>query len=151
MLFIAKKGLQIELAKGLIINGYMFYIVTTIGIVFCLSLAQLLVKIPIVKNVFSILGKHSFAIMAFHFVAIKSVDVIYSYFINETRPKIIGKWITSYPDKLFFVYLLAATIGPVVFSIIFDFINEKVQDKITELDNKRKVKKLTNGKKEEAH
>lgn len=151
LLFIAKKGLQIELAKGLIINGYMFYIVTTIGIVFCLSLAQLLVKIPIVKNVFSILGKHSFAIMAFHFVAIKSVDVIYSYFINETRPKIIGKWITSYPDKLFFVYLLAATIGPVVFSIIFDFINEKVQDKITELDNKRKVKKLTNGKKEEAH
>ena len=69
-----------------------------------------------------------------------------SSWVNPSENSCLVDW-----RKLFFVYLLAATIGPVVFSIIFDFINEKVQDKITELDNKRKVKKLTNGKKEEAH
>ena len=136
LLFTAKKGWQIELAKGLIINGYMFYIVTAVGIAFCLSLAQLLVKIPIIKQIFSILGKHSFSIMALHFVAIKSVDVIYSYLINETNPEIIGNWITSYPDRLFMVYLIAGTVFPVIFSIIFDYINENIIDKIVKFNKK---------------
>ena len=136
LLFISKKGLQIELAKGLIINGYMFYIVTTVGIIFCLSLAQLLVKIPIVNFIFSTLGKHSFAIMALHFVAIKSVDVIYSYFINETNPEIIGQWIISYPGKLFASYLIAGIVLPVIFSILFDYINDLIQEKIIKQNKK---------------
>ena len=120
----------------------MFYIITTTGIVFCLTLAKFLIKIPIIKNIFSIIGKHSFAIMALHFVFIKSVDVIYSYFINETRPEIIGKWITSYPNKLFIAYLIAGTLIPVLFSITFDFVNEKVLNNIFKLNGEKHEKIL---------
>lgn len=121
---IIEKGMKIELSRENIINGYMFYIVSFIGICFCLSLASIIEKIPVVNKVIELCGKHSFAIMALHFACGKGVDVIYSKIINETNPEIISKWVTSYPEKLWIVYVIVGCLVPLIFSIIVEYIKK---------------------------
>lgn len=121
---IMEKGMQIELSQEKIINSYMFYIVSAIGISFCLSLASIIVRIPLLNKVIELCGKHSFSIMALHFACIKVVDVIYSRIINETNPDIISKWVTSYPEKLWIIYVIVGCIIPLIFSIIIEQIKE---------------------------
>lgn len=129
--FIIKKNMQIELSKEMIVNGYMFYILSFIGICFCISLATILEKIPIINKLISLLGKHSFTIMALHFASMKLVDVIYCKMINETNPEIISKWVTSYPEKLWILYVVVGCILPLIFSIIV----EKVKGIIVKFEN----------------
>lgn len=117
---IIKKGYQIELSDERIINVYMFYIITFIGIAFCLSLAAIIEKVPILNKVTALLGKHSFAIMALHFASVKLVDVIYSKIINETNPVIISKWVVSYPEKLWWIYIIVGCTLPLVFSVLME-------------------------------
>ena len=120
--------MQIELSQEMIINGYMFYIVSFVGICFCLSLASIIEKIPLLNKIIELCGKHSFSIMALHFACIKCVDVIYSKIINETNPVVISRWVTSYPEKLWILYVVIGCIIPVMFSIIIEFI-KKLQEK----------------------
>ena len=119
---IIKKEMKIELASENIINCYMFYIVSIVGICFCLSLATIIEKIPVLNKALELCGKHSFSIMALHFACAKGVDVIYSKIINETDPYIISKWVTSYPEKLWILYIFIGCIIPVLFSVIIEHI-----------------------------
>ena len=120
LIYVIKQGMKIELSKEMIINGYMFYIVSFVGVCFCLSLAGIIEKIPIIKTIIELLGKHSFAIMALHFACAKGVDVIYSKIIGETNPEVISKWVTSYPEKLWILYVFIGCIIPLMFSMILE-------------------------------
>ena len=126
---IIKKNYQIELSAEMIINGYMFYIISFIGILFCLSLAAIIEKVPILNKVVALLGKHSFSIMALHFASVKLVDVIYSRLINQTNPEIISRWVVSYPEKIWYVYIIVGCILPVVFSLVMEKTKKFVKNK----------------------
>lgn len=127
LLYIIKKGMTIDLAIEKIINGYMFYIVSIIGILFCISLAVNIEKIPVINKIFAFLGKHSFSIMALHFLCVKVVDVIYSKMIGEVNAEIISKWVTSYPEKIWGIYVIAGCFFPTIISVIIEIIKSKIQ------------------------
>lgn len=122
LIYAVKQGMRISLAQEDIINSYMFYIVSTIGICFCCSLSNIMEKIPILNKTIAAMGKHSFSIMALHFACAKGIDVIYSKIIGETNPEIISKWVTAYPEKLWIIYLIVGCVIPVIFSILIDYI-----------------------------
>ena len=115
---IVKNGMIIALATQQIINGYMFYLVSFVGIMYCISLASIIEKIPVIKDAVSLCGKQSFAIMALHFACIKGVDVIYSKIIHETNPEIISNWVSTYPEKLWIIYLIVGCVVPVIFGLL---------------------------------
>ena len=122
LIYAVKQGMRISLAQEDIINSYMFYIVSTIGICFCCSLSNIIEKIPVLNKSIAAMGKHSFSIMALHFACAKGIDVIYSKIIGETNPEIISKWVTAYPEKLWIIYVIVGCIIPVIFSILIDYI-----------------------------
>ena len=123
---IIKKQMIIELSLEMIINGYMFFIVSFIGICFCLASASIIEKIPGLNKLIELCGKHSFSIMALHFACVKGVDVIYSKMIGEINPEVISRWVTSYGDKLWIIYVLVGCIIPLIFSVIVEYIKKIV-------------------------
>lgn len=137
--FIIKKNMQIELSKEMIVNGYMFYILSFIGICFCISLAIVIEKIPIVNKMMILFGKNSFTIMALHFASMKLVDVVYCKIINETNPEIISKWVTAYPEKLWILYVLIGCILPLIFSMIVEKVKAIIIKYEKEQNNKNFV------------
>ena len=120
LIYVVKQGMEIELSREMIINGYMFFIVSTVGICFCVSLASIIEKIPILNTLIELFGKHSFAIMALHFACVKGIDVIYSKIIGETRIEVISRWVTAYPEKLWIIYVLVGCIIPLMISIVLE-------------------------------
>ena len=66
----------IELSRYMIINEWLFYPVTFVGIYFCLSLAKLLCRVNILERVLAAAGQYSFAIMSLHLLGFKIVDYI---------------------------------------------------------------------------
>ena len=131
-LVVVKNGIVIDLAQEKIINGYMFYIVSIVGIIFCLSISKIIELIPIINKWFIVLGKNSFYIMAFHFVCIKLVDVIYARIINETNPTIIGHWVSTYSEKLWIIYVIVGTVLPILISFAFDLIKRNINNYIND-------------------
>lgn len=99
----------VELTVNSIINPYLFFPVTLMGIYFCLSLAKVLNHFTITRKIFSLVGKNSFHIMALHFLGIKIVDLIYGNIINA-EPSVIE----GYPHgfNLWFVYWIFGILIP---------------------------------------
>jgi hypothetical protein len=62
------RGYFIELTNNNIRNVYAFYIISFIGIYFCLYLAKVINKISPLKKYFDMIGTYSFEIMATHFM-----------------------------------------------------------------------------------
>lgn len=120
LIYVVNQGLEIELSKEQIINGYMFYIVSFIGICFCISLACIIEKILICNKLIELIGRHSFAIMALHFICVKGVDVLYAKIINETNVEVISHWVVAFPEKLWTLYILAGCLIPLVISIVIE-------------------------------
>lgn len=121
------KGLRIELAQEKIINSWMFYLVSVVGIIFCLCFANLLCNFKVLKYVFSFLGKYSFSIMALHFFVFKVIDCIYSYFIGETNVERISQWVVSYSNQLWPIYAILGTALPAVFAFLLNTIANKLK------------------------
>ena len=69
---------NIELYRNEIINPFLFYPVSIVGIYFCLSLAKMFNKINFIRPFLCFIGENSFHIMALHLLSIKIVDIIYS-------------------------------------------------------------------------
>ncbi|MGF2142146.1 acyltransferase family protein [Vagococcus fluvialis] len=111
---------QIELAKNQIINVYLFYPVTIMGMYFCLSLAKLLDKTKL-SNSFAYIGRNSFHIMGLHFVSFKLIDFVASKMMNVTDVSVISKFTNSgYDIKL--LYVLGGIVLPLIFVFIFKYI-----------------------------
>lgn len=126
---VVEKGFHIDLSDKRIINGYMFYIMSFIGILFCLTLSAIIEKIPKLNKSIALLGKHSFAIMALHFASIKLVDVIYSKIIDQRNPVIISRWVTAYTEELWLIYLVVGCGLPLAISIILEKIKKLFKKK----------------------
>lgn len=66
----------IELSKCMIINRWLFYPVTLVGIYFCLAVGKYICKLKKLETIMAYIGKNSMRIMALHFFSFKIVDVI---------------------------------------------------------------------------
>ncbi len=113
----------IELSKFMIINKWLFYPVTMIGIWFCLSLAKILCKSKTIEKVMAYVGENSYAIMAFHFLGFKILDLIVCTLIGDKSN------LSAFPytfSKLWFVYY----IWGVVFSLGLSYGWKKVYIKL---------------------
>lgn len=62
---------------GRIGNGWQYFFLAFLGIYCCLYLALLLEKTKKIGQFFALWGKHSFDIMALHFLVFKLIDGIY--------------------------------------------------------------------------
>lgn len=123
-------GLRIELAQEKIINSWMFYLVSILGIVFCLCLANLLCNFRVLKKIVSFWGKYSFSIMALHFFVFKVIDCIYSSIIGETNVERISQWGVSYSEQLWPIYVIFGTFLPALFSCVINAVAKKLSAKI---------------------
>ena len=71
-----KLHLFIDLA-GLVIHGFRFYPVAALGIIFSLSLSELLLKVPGLSAWLASVGRHSFDVMALHMMCFKLLDLVF--------------------------------------------------------------------------
>lgn len=115
IMFITK--LDIELSVNRIMNPFLFYPVTLLGIYFCLSLAKMINtkmtnKSRHIKSFIAIIGENSFHIMALHILFIKIVDIIYSKIYGLTDTSLILRFPNSYPEILLSIYIIVGIIGP---------------------------------------
>lgn len=107
---------SIELSVNSIINPFIFYPVTFLGIYFCLGFAKLIDKISLFRKIFSVIGKNSFHIMALHFLAFKLLDLLFA--ITHRQMDITGVSKFTHADYgMTFEYVLAGIIFPL--GIIF--------------------------------
>lgn len=102
---------RIELAANQIIDVWLFYPVTLVGIWFCCCLAQIINRRKCAKIIAGI-GKNSFHIMALHFLAFKLVDAGYCIVQGITDHAIISR----YPNSGFSIHILY-WLGGVVISV----------------------------------
>ncbi|SLM62869.1 MULTISPECIES: acyltransferase family protein [Dickeya] len=93
---------------------YSFYVLSVIGIYQCMYLAKLIKeKLGVIANIFSMMGKYSFEIMAFHFLCFKIFDVLYSKAIGVEEPSVIETLPLSY-EYLWPIYILIGCFVPTV-------------------------------------
>lgn len=117
----------IELSANKIINPFVFYPISIIGIYFCLSLAKMFNKISILRSIMCFIGQNSFHIMALHFLTIKIIDIIYSRINNINDINIISKFPNSYSNNLWIVYILIGTFLPTFLLLLIKNITECIK------------------------
>ena len=103
-------GGQVELSKGLILNGWLFYPVIFCGIVFCILIKDIIKSVSASNKIFSALGQASAYIMGLHFIAFKLIDVI------AYKAKIIPIEISAFPissPKLRVCYIIFGLLLPI--------------------------------------
>lgn len=136
------KKLYIDLSANNINNPYLFYIVSFLGIYFCLYVSKIIDNIPKIKKLFATIGTYSFEIMATHFVIFKIIDVAYSKMMGINDITIITKFPYAY-EKLWPIYIICGVLIP---TIITYFIKNKQQFAILK-DKKNIINKIINSKK----
>ena len=109
---------SIDLSVLSIINPFIFYPISIIGIYFCLSFAKMIYKWNYIKTVFAIIGENSFHIMALHFLVIKLIDVFYSKINGINNVELISHFPYSYSENLFWIYYLCGVFIPTILIII---------------------------------
>ena len=125
--YIVKNGMEIELAQEEIINSYMFYIVSIVGIIFCLSISKIIEKLPMIRNVFSVMGKHSFTIMALHFVFIKLGEIGYMSILKISNLEIIKNFFISNSGMIWIFYMIIGATIPTCISILIDKMKNNIK------------------------
>ena len=115
-----KKGLSIDLYSNKIVNFSTFYIVSFIGILFCISLGNIISKIRPINNVIALIGKYSFYIMALHYICFKLVDVIYSNIIGDTNIWRTTAVFVAYPNNLWPLYIVIGCSIPLIIGFLYE-------------------------------
>lgn len=110
MLLILKFVGYIELSQNRIISPLWFYPVTVVGLLFCLSLAQIIRRWDLPDRLVSYLGKISFHIMASHLFVFKVFDWVFCGIIGADRGT-VTRFPTSF-DGLGLVYTLPGIAVP---------------------------------------
>ncbi len=116
----------VELSVNSIINPWLFYPVTFMGIYFCMSIGKLLEQSRRVRKVFGYIGRNSFHIMALHFVSFKVVDVIYGK-INGIDPS--GYEAFPHAFDLWWVYWIAGIVIPLGLAAMVKKVFDQLQKK----------------------
>ena len=116
--FAIHKGIQVNLAERRVGSDVLFYPVSFCGIYLVCWLAKQLDCVSALSKAFSFIGKHSFDIMALHFLVFKLIDLVYGI-LTGTDPAIS----TVHPyafRQLWPLYLTLGTIVPPFVRVGFD-------------------------------
>lgn len=97
--------LSISIKTGRINNGW-FFLTTTLGLFFIISLARELKELNVINRLLVSIGKASFSIMAFHFICFKIIDGIIGNTILKGSNN-LKKFPVSFPD-LWPIYLVVS-------------------------------------------
>ena len=116
----------IELSANQIVGSIEFYVIAVLGIYFCLVVAKYLLNIPGARKAIALLGKHSFDIMAGHFLAFKLVDIVYARMIQETDVQVYGAFPVAYISILWPIYLAAGLILPTAAICIWEMLKNRL-------------------------
>lgn len=113
-----KSNIYINLASNVLGNFYFFYIISFVGIYFCLYLSKIILNVRFLKDYFGLLGKYSFEIMAMHFLIFKIIDCVYGNLLgfNEST---YGAFPYAFKN-LWFLYVILGVTVPVVLFLIID-------------------------------
>ena len=112
-------GYNIELAYNQYASKILFYPISIIGIIFCLSLGHLLLKLKYVKDVLIFIGRNSFHYMALHFIVIKIIDLVV-WNIKKDSIDVLRLFPKSYDLGLLYVIItvLVITLSIVVAKLL---------------------------------
>lgn len=83
----------------------------------------------ILRNCFTLIGRHSFEIMACHFLTTKIVDLVYARVIGEKNKHIYGVFVCAYSKQLWIVYAIVGTLFVALFFRAIDRIKEQFLEK----------------------
>ena len=108
----------INLSEFQIINKYLFYPVTIIGIYFCLCLGKILSYSNKIKKIIAYVGKNSLHIMALHLLCIKIVDV-FACCITGQKDKL-----SLYPHSFNNIWIIYYIVGVALPIMIWYSINK---------------------------
>lgn len=116
--FAIHKEIQVNLAARMVGSDALFYPVSFCGIYLICWLAKELDRFSVLTKVFAFIGKHSFDIMALHFLIFKLVDLVFGV-LTGADPAIS----TIHPyafRQLWPLYLILGTIVPPFIRVGFD-------------------------------
>lgn len=119
---------SIDLSVNKIINPWLFFLLTFIGVYFCFSLAMFIVKSKKATNFFSLVGKNSMHIMALHFLVIKVIDIIYCHIHRITDIKVMTKF--PYAFNIWYYYIPLAVLVPVIIVSLPKIFKRKRKDQL---------------------
>lgn len=111
--------LYLDLAMGRIGNGWQYFFLAFLGIYCCLFLSALLEKTEKAGLLFAFWGKHSFDIMALHFLVFKLVDGIYGRIFHYPIAY-YSAFPHSFGKILWPVYVLLGTCLPALVGCLWD-------------------------------
>lgn len=109
--------LRIDIVQNQFTNSFLWVVFIFIGLCFVLGVSSLIQKL----NLFSLIGKHSFYIMCFHFVTFAFINVILSRFKDFNLD-----WEMEYPSY-WFVYCMGGVFVPLALSLLVNFVKKKVK------------------------
>lgn len=110
-------NLRIDIVQNQFMNSFLWVVFVFIGLCFVFGVSSLIQKL----NLFSLIGKHSFYIMCFHFVTFAFINVILSGFKEFD----LG-WEMEYPPY-WFIYCMGGVFVPLVLSLLVNFLKKEVK------------------------
>ncbi len=107
-------GLQIYIdISAMSIPGVLYYPISLLGIYLVLSLASLAERIPALSKGLAFLGRHSFDIMALHFLVFKAIDLAYARLSAvPVSAETLAGFPTGFREELGPVYLVCGILLP---------------------------------------
>lgn len=107
--------LRIDIVQNQFMNSFLWIVFNFIGICFVLGVSSLIQRF----NLFSLIGKHSFYIMCFHFVTFAFINVI----LSEFKDFDLG-WEMEYPPY-WFIYCMGGGICAFSFKFTSEFFEKR--------------------------
>lgn len=120
---------NIELYRNQIINPFLFYPVSLVGIYFCFSLAKMFKDIVFLEKGLCYIGENSFHIMALHFLFIKIIDIIYDKTDCITNMIFNSNKFFNYLNTIWPIFILLITCLPVILIYIIKRIKSIIKEK----------------------
>lgn len=109
--------LRIDIVQNQFMNSFLWIVFNFIGIYFVLGVSSLIQRF----NLFSLIGKHSFYIMCFHFVTFAFINVI----LSEFKDFDLG-WEMEYPPY-WFIYCMGGVFVPLGVSVLVSFLKRRIK------------------------
>lgn len=113
--FLEYKDIKISLSEYKLDKWYIFLLASFSGIYVNLYIAKFIEKIVCIKNIFVCIGKHSYDIMALHFIGFKLVTLVY-IFIYDKDINLLSLYITDNSYLWKGLYVLFGIITPIIIS-----------------------------------
>lgn len=110
-------NLRIDIVQNQFMNSFLWVVFVFIGLCFVFGVSSLIQKL----NLFSLIGKHSFYIMCFHFVTFAFINVILSGFKEFDLD-----WKMKYPSFVY-IYVWGGVFVPLVLSLLVNFLKKEVK------------------------